>query len=282
MSIGSKIGTAASLLRREGLVVLLKESGRRFLGLGNPRPDEAEIIFCVYQKRHPGLMIDAGAHFGSALRPFADAGWKVFAFEPDPQNRTKLQDAFGSYANVIIDPRGLSDEPQDNVPFYTSGVSTGISSLSAFHPSHTASCSIELTTLDRFCADKKIQQVHFLKIDTEGFDLFVLRGIPWETLAPDIVLCEFEDTKTAALGYSFHDLARFLQQKGYRLVVSEWYPIRKYGGLHDWRRFAAYPCDLKEGRAWGNIMAARTDDLFNSLMTACKRYGPVENSNDRP
>ena len=33
------------------------------------------------------MMIYVGAHFGSALAPFARQGWQIFAFEPDPQNR---------------------------------------------------------------------------------------------------------------------------------------------------------------------------------------------------
>jgi len=277
MNVRRKLGTAISLLKREGLGALFKEAGRRYLGTGSPRPDEAEIVFDALKSRPgPCVMIDVGAHFGSALKPFAASGWKIFAFEPDPKNREKLQAAFGASSNVVIDSRGISDTPRESVPFFTSDVSTGISGLSAFHSSHVASGTIDLTTLEDVCAKNNIGKIDFLKIDTEGFDLFVLKGVPWDKLAPAVILCEFENSKTLPLGYSFHDLATFLAEKGYRLIISEWHPIKKYGGLHDWRRFVQYPSRLKEDRSWGNILAARSDTLFDALVSGCNKYGAVE------
>jgi hypothetical protein len=80
--------------------------------------------------------------------------------------------------------------------------------------------------------------VDFLKIDTEGFDLMVLKGYPWtQSPRPRVILCEFEDAKTVPLGYDFHQLAAFLVGEGYQLIISEWYPVKAYGGLHRWRRF---------------------------------------------
>jgi hypothetical protein len=75
------------------------------------------------------------------------------------------------------------------------------------------------------------------------------------------------------LGYSFHDLSKFLKDQGYKLVISEWYPIRVYGGLHDWKRFTIYPCELGDLNAWGNILEAREDDLYQSLRPACNLSG---------
>jgi FkbM family methyltransferase len=277
MSIRGKLGTAAELLKREGFATLLKETSRRYLGTGKPRPDEVEIVFRAFEERKKrGVMMDVGAHFGSALKPFADSGWKVFAFEPDPKNRTRLQAGFGNTANVTIDARGLSDQPKAHVPFFTSNVSTGISGLSAFHASHVASGTIDLTTVGRVCEEQHLGHIDFLKIDTEGFDLFVLKGVPWDRIQPDVLVCEFEDSKTLPLGYSFHDLAHFLEDKGYRLLVSEWHPIREYGVRHDWNRFVLYPCRLHSDKAWGNVIAARSKDIFDSIQKSCMRFGPVE------
>src|SRR3546814_10935540 len=83
-----------------------------------------------------------------------------------------------------------------------------------------------------------IDGVDFLKVDTEGHDLFVLQGFPWERFRPAVIECEFEDAKTVPLGYTFHDMARFLLAKGYRVLVSEWHPIIRSGVRPDWRRSA--------------------------------------------
>jgi hypothetical protein len=86
-----------------------------------------------------------------------------------------------------------------------------------------------------------------------------------------VIVCEFEDSKTKPLGYSFHDLARFIQSKGYRLLISEWKPVQQYGGLHDWNRFSEYPCELSEEKAWGNIIATNSEFLYKALLTRAKR-----------
>jgi FkbM family methyltransferase len=200
-------------------------------------------------------MIDVGAHHGSAFRPFLRRGWKVHAFEPDKINRGHLLENFPEAPNLDVVPQAVSDQAAEGVPFFASQQSTGISGLSAFHPSHTEVDTVETTTLTAYCRSANITSVEFLKIDTEGFDLMVLKGFPWETMKPDVVECEFEDSKTVPLGYDFHDLAKFLMAKGFVVYVSEWHPIVRYGIRHDWRRLARYPCELEDSRGWGNLLA---------------------------
>src|SRR4051794_27664893 len=65
---------------------------------------------------------------------------------------------------------------------------------------------------------------------------------------------------------SFHDMANYLQNRGYRVIVSEWYPLRRYGTDGEWRRFAAYPCNLKNKNAWGNLLAAREESDFRAIL----------------
>jgi len=93
----------------------------------------------------------------------------------------------------------------------------------------------------------------------------VLKGIPWESLRPRLILCEFEDKKTLPLGYSYHDLAKYLLERGYHLIVSEWKPIKRYGEKHDWRGFYPYPHKLQTPKAWGNLIAARDKADYESL-----------------
>ena len=82
-------------------------------------------------------------------------------------------------------------------------------------------------------------------------------------------MCEFEDAKTEPLGYSITDLAEYLRAKSYNLIISEWYPILAYGSPHRWRRFALYPCELLDSKAWGNIIAVRDPEIFSIISKAC-------------
>lgn len=235
--------------------------------------DEIELVYeLLSHGKHATVMVDVGAHHGGSLERFAAKGWKVYAFEPDPQNRVVLNKLCARYPNVQIDPRAVSNQNGMTLPFYTSKVSTGISSLLAFHESHEKSLFVDTVTLDAFFEERNIQDVGFMKIDTEGYDLHVLQGLPWDRVQPDAILCEFEDSKTESLGYDFHELANFLSDKKYSLLISEWYPVAKYGGKHRWRRFSAYPCDLIDPKAWGNIIAVKDKDLAESLYTLSNIY----------
>lgn len=233
---------------------------------------------CIAQMVTAGLagkvMIDVGAHSGTALASFLDMGWRIFAFEPDDKNRAKLLERLATHKNkqlVSLDSRCISNKSQKGVSFFTSEQSTGISGLSAFHETHHESQKVDITTLTEFFEDKPLPEVDFLKIDTEGHDLFVLQGFPWERGKPAVIECEFEDTKTVPLGYTFHDLARFLVDKGYTVYVSEWHPIIRYGIRHDWRQLMRYPCELADQKGWGNLLAFRDPIDEQALIAAVKK-----------
>jgi FkbM family methyltransferase len=231
-----------------------------------PRVDEVELVHRLLREGAGGrVMIDVGAHKGAALEAFARDDWHVLAFEPDPDNRDELEEFCRGQENVEIDNRAVSNREADELPWFRSDISSGISSLEAFHESHESAGCVEVTTLARALEQHKIEQVDFLKIDAEGTDLFVLQGFPWDWLKPNVVVCEFENDKTEALGYQFADLANFLVDQGYEILVSEWHPITRYGGSHRWRRFAPYPCELVSTHAWGNLIAVRDADEFSRL-----------------
>lgn len=240
--------------------------------------DETSAIAEFFLKQQGGIdktgtMVDVGAHHGSAFRPFLDVGWSIYAFEPDKMNRTKLLERLNKHKNkalVSLDTRCVSNQSQTGVSFFTSEQSTGISGLSAFHKTHRESQKVDITTLAEFFEDRPMPVIDFLKIDTEGHDLFVLQGYPWERGEPAVIECEFEDTKTVPLGYTFHDLARYLVDKGYRVYVSEWHPIIRYGIRHDWRALMRYPCELADPGGWGNLLAFRDPLDEQALVAAAK------------
>ena len=237
----------------------------RLFGAGNL--DEVAIAYSVIGDQ-PGTMLDVGAQFGTSLAPFLEHGWTVYAFEPDPSNRAKLT---SNYPKALVDPRAVSEIDGETLPFFTSDVSTGISTLSPFHSSHKPTAEVKTVRLDTFIRDRGIEKVDFLKTDVEGFDLFALRTFPWETHRPRAVVCEFEDNKTRLLGYSSAELAEFLQEKGYAIIVSEWFPVIRYGGNHTWKQFKHYPTDIP-GDSNGNFIAVEPR-LLPQFDRACETVG---------
>lgn len=225
--------------------------------LGRLEFDEVDLVHDVFRRlKHRGVMIDVGAHHGYEASKFLQLGWTVIAFEPDRRNRATLLHRLGSNPRLVIDPRVLSDQPDTDLDFYASDVSTGISGLHAFHPSHTKIDTVDATSVALVMEERGLAKVDFLKIDTEGHDLFVLKGVDWSS-PPDVITCEFEDRKTKPLGYSVIEIHAYLVDRGYEVTISEWEPIVEYGQQHRWKRFTADPMTVASD-AWGNLVAFRT------------------------
>lgn len=233
-----------------------------------PAFDEVAIVYEALRREGPGLLVDVGAHFGSSLRRFADDGWRVIAIEPDPKNRAVLVERMQGRENVIVDARAIGERDGEILSLYTSDVSTGISALAPFHPSHRATSEVETVRLDTLLASAG--RVTALKTDLEGYDLLALRTFPWDRLHPRAVVCEFEDRKTVPLGYTYHDLGSYLVEQGYSVFVSEWFPVVEYGRRHRWRSLRRYPSELEDEAAWGNFIAVDAD-LNEAILRAAKR-----------
>lgn len=234
---------------------------REALSLGKYR-DEVRLVACALaQTRSPGaMMLDVGGHRGESFEEFAEHGWRIHCFEPNPANHPhiarRITDIGG---DVTVFPVAVSNTPQQGLTFYLSDESSGISSLHAFHKTHKVGFQVDAVTLGDHCAKHEITKVDFLKIDVEGHDYFVLQGIDWDMLRPDVIVCEFEDSKTRPMGYTYADMADYLIERGYHVIVSEWYPIERYCIAHKWRRYANYPCRLLDPMGWGNLIATSND-----------------------
>lgn len=219
--------------------------------------DECGFVFEILgASGRGGAMIDVGAHHGGSLTPFAKAGWRVWAFEPDPNNREVLKHNFGRNPLVTISSNAVGARAQKNAVLFSSAVSSGISTLTPFHHSHAQTAKVDVVTLDRTVEAESIEEVDFLKIDVEGFEMDVLEGLDLERIRPHAIVAEFEDAKTRKRGYTVKDLIAKLAQAGYAIYVSEWHAIERYGAQHSWRRLRKYPCDIAP-EAWGNLIAFR-------------------------
>jgi FkbM family methyltransferase len=224
------------------------------------RVDEIDVVFQLNRNRKNGIMIDVGAHYGESLRRFMLNNWKIYAFEPDRSNYKFLEQTVDKY-DVCLDNRAVSNVSKQSLPFYTSRESTGISSLSNFHSLHKSDYDVLTVTLSDYIKENNINSITFLKIDTEGYDLFVLKGLDWENNPlPEFIVCEFEDKKTIPLGYSATDIVDFLTKNEYYVVISEWYPIIQYGTNHKWKRFLTTEnINLLDPNSWGNLIAIRNN-----------------------
>src|SRR5690606_8055589 len=82
-------------------------------------------------------------------------------------------------------------------------------------------------TLDSYCADRGVDQILLLKIDTEGSEPAVLRGARTLLEEGRIHAIQFEYGSTwAGLEQSLHDIVRWLLGMGYTSVTATGRPSR--------------------------------------------------------
>jgi len=234
--------------------------------------DENKLIYdIINDKFNDGVMIDVGADIGKTSEKFVLLKWNVTVFEPNPERHIYIENILKNTPwkkkYLTLEKKCVNDNEEDNLTFYISDVSKGISSLTNFHNSHKkASFTVSSVRLDNYMKSKNINHVNFLKIDTEGHDYFVLKSYPWDKDKPDVIECEFEDLKTVvSLKYSWKDMAEFLTKLGYKIIVSEWYPIVRYGTKHKWRKFKEYPCELDDPKAWGNFICFQDINFYEEF-----------------
>ena len=130
------------------------------------------------------IVIDAGAHVGrwsqELLQLAGDRIDKIYDFEPSTTSLQKLHRKLKPCAKVEIVQAALSNESGETVLY---GPRSGSSQASlvqrvtgeeggVFKGLET----IATVTLDKFAAERRIETVHFLKMDIEGHEYSALQG----------------------------------------------------------------------------------------------------------
>lgn len=179
-----------------------------------------------------GTWLDVGAHYGEKTFVYAsqNPGLKVYAFEPNLAAATKL---IGRAPNFFVTPMAVA-ETDGFAEFYLNAYEDA-SSLLPFNEVALRSfiggevlkvqsvVNVPTIRLDTFMNRSAIQHVDFLKIDTQGMDLAVVRSAG--SRLRDIAKISLEVDVTPMRVYSGSaskdEIVKFLSEAGFSLVHVE-------------------------------------------------------------
>ena len=130
------------------------------------------------------VIFDVGANegdFTAAIQPLLPHA-RFHLFEPNPRTFGRLQERYGAAANVTVEPRGIA-AAAGALTLYDFRHGRGSERASFLVESFTEILQREaeplparVVSLDAYAAERGIDFIDLLKIDTEGFEKQVLAG----------------------------------------------------------------------------------------------------------
>jgi FkbM family methyltransferase len=222
----------------------------------------------------PIVVIDIGCRWG-----FADswsrlgAASRIFGFDPDADECHRLAERYKGQPGIELIPVALGAAPGSGTLHITKN--PGCSSV--FPPATDAveehpaldiervvrTEEIELTTLDLWAAERGLTEADFVKLDTQGSELAILRGGARLLGSVQVVEVEVEFNALYDGAALFGDIDRFLREHGFvlwRLKNLAHYPF--HGVQASVRVAEAHWFDFGSDRIEGSQFEARLGQLY--------------------
>ena len=245
---------------------------------------DIELMVYLYSYLPHHRAIDIGANRGDVSNRLLEAGYEVYAFEPFPPVLEKLTTRFGDNtrfhlfpfavgsANETRDLHIASDQTEDKIyddsTFYSSLTQHSLSEGLVF----TETLSVSVKTLASLHESADLpSDIGLVKIDTEGFDLEVIKGM--EDFIYPVVVAEFWDAnfpfgQSGAMNH-LKDMVKEMRERNYRWHIV----IYRIWGSHDISYYcnSAYSLD----NSWGNVFFFQDYAVFSEALKWCSSVMPA-------
>ncbi len=209
----------AAIVVIEQLFLSLKENPLRYaynrLGILPYENNEfilLEKIAPFFLSSKETVVFDVGANIGDYTEQMKKSvpHVQVYSFEPNPLTYKKLVENVGRLEDVTTVNLAFGDsdgvvELNTYENHETSGHATIFEEVILdIHGSESLKkIEVDMTTLDKFCAERNIDFIDFLKIDTEGAEVRVLTGAKRLLSEHRIKMIQFEFNEMNIISRSF-------------------------------------------------------------------------------
>ncbi len=167
------------------------------------------------------IVFDIGANIGDSVLQIAkklNGTGSIYAFEPSPDvfQRLNRNVSLNNFNNIETFNLGMADvESQLSFVVEDKNHSGG----AFISKDANNAIKVAVTTIDKFVAEHNLSKLDFLKIDTEGFEVFVLKGgvNTFRNFKPKMFI-EVSDSLLKRAGSSAKELIQILNELNYHSV----------------------------------------------------------------
>ncbi|MDX2243460.1 MAG: FkbM family methyltransferase [Leptolyngbyaceae cyanobacterium bins.302] len=231
------------------------------------------------------IALDIGANVGDFSEQLLQVGYEVYAFEPFPpvfnqlEDRLNLNDKFHSFQCAIgssvstMDLHLVSCKSNEVNYDHPSVYSTLKPHAMPEELAFTDTIQVPVQSLENLHQSNQIPaEVGLVKIDTEGFDLEVIRGMG--TFRYPVVIAEFWSEQHIFWepgqqeSGSLKELVREMSQRHYY-----WYIVICRSSPH---YKLSFHCNYPQtpDRAWGNVFFFQNHEIFTQALRWCSATLP--------
>ena len=209
---------------------------------------QKKIIKLINKKfLKPIVVFDVGAHYGETIKLFHKKLniKKIYSFEASSENYQKLQKNISkynlkkikiynygigkkvskSYINQTLESSSSTiNELNVNSKYFEKKLKIlNIKNKNSFH----YKIPINIITLDYFIEKNKIKNIDLLKIDTEGYEFNVLKGLSKHNQKIKLVYFEHHYDDMIVKNYKFGDIHKLLKSFGFVMIKKSKMLFRK-------------------------------------------------------
>jgi len=197
-------------------ILLDKNDTYGFTFSSNFDTKEIELIKKIIKKGD--VVVDVGANIGiytCILAKLACSNGHVYSFEPIPENARLIRESIklNNFKNVTVIPKGVSAKSSKLTMYLAKDVAGH--SFAEFEGC-VGKKIIDVTTID----DEIQEEIKFIKIDAEGYDFQVLKGME-KTIknSHDLnILIEFYPSQLRSAGDSPKTFLEYLLQNNFKCI----------------------------------------------------------------